>query len=912
MTGGGPDDEFMRALARRVGAALGQEDPVDQFVGRHVGAYRLLHEIGRGGMGAVYLAERADQHFEKRVAIKLLPVGPRSAATRARFEAERRILARLEHPGIARLLDGGVTEDDVPYFVMEYVQGTPITTYCRDRALSLEARLRLFVQVCEAVDHAHRSLVVHRDLKPGNLFVSDTGEPKLLDFGIAKLEAPDLTGETVPLTERSGLPMTLAYASPEQARGEAVTTATDVHALGLMLFELLTGAPARQLTGELLPDVAALAAQEPPRPSAVANMAGIDARRLRGDLDTIVAMATRLEPAGRYRSAAALAEDVRRHLAAFPVRARPATLGYRLRTLARRRPGLVGLASAGAVGLVAFIVMLAVGMRRIADERTIAVAAQREAEAARGRAEQATGFLYGLFQSADPRRSLGATVTARELLDRGLEQAAILDADPVAQSELLSVLAGVHDALGLPEQAAEIAERALIVRRRHHGEGHPDVARSLYQLGTIAAPRLIAGPALDHLERALAIQRSVLGPDHPETAQTMVALAPFVRRSRNAPDSAAVLARRALDIQRRSLGDSSPVLLPALGLLSTHLRATGEVVAADSLARWRLAIRARHARSPLEQAAVHVERALLLQYAPATLPGAIAEMDRALALSQPILLDHPQVVQDLLFAAALRARTGDDRVARRQLEAAMAIGERLGTPVDAALAWATYLVRKDEAEAAAQVVSRVLARADPEDRTIPFTLYRIGAIAHLHRGQPRKAVPLAKEAYHRHQTLLRAVAGGSSPLDQMAELALSESRLWYGVALARSGAPDSATALLTHSIGIGTRYLWSSIPSGARAVSPMPAGALAVPASLSEGQRALVSFHVGLAETSLGRLWRCGPDSSEALALSRRGRTRVATAISDAEELQGPFDAVEMMRRHEQVLLSDGAGAPAC
>ncbi len=300
--------------------------------GHRLGAYELIRELGRGGMGAVWLARRADGRFDQQVAVKLLKRGTDTEEVLRRFRDERRILARLEHPNIARLLDGGETDDGLPYFVMEYVaDAARLTDFARGRALSIPARLALFRKICAAVQFAHQNLVVHRDLKPGNILVTPEGEPKLLDFGIAKLLETH-GGETTPeITVAAHQRLTPAYASPEQVRGAAVTTVSDVYALGALLYELLSGQPphrfasARPSPQEL---ARVIIREEPPRPSQAAETADIR-WLLRGDLDNIVRRAMAKDPARRYPSASALGEDLRRHLENRPVRARPDTLGYR-------------------------------------------------------------------------------------------------------------------------------------------------------------------------------------------------------------------------------------------------------------------------------------------------------------------------------------------------------------------------------------------------------------------------------------------------------------------------------------------------------------------------------------------------------------------------------------------------------
>ena len=312
--------------------------------GRRIGAYELVRELGRGGMGTVWLATRADKEFHKEVAIKLLKRGTDTDEVLRRFRAEREILARLEHPNIARLLDAGTTEDGLPYFVMEYVDGVRVTNFIAAKELPLKARLQLFLKICGAVQFAHQNLVVHRDLKPGNILVNGQGEPKLLDFGVAKLLAPD--DEALLVTMAGQERFTPAYASPEQVRGEAVTTLSDVYSAGSLLYEMLTGANAHRFSTAHPPATELLRVvteQEPLRPSAAATDPAAK-RRLRGDLDNIIAKALRKEPARRYPSMGAFAADIRRYLDDRPVTARPDTFAYRASKFVQRNK--LGVAAA--------------------------------------------------------------------------------------------------------------------------------------------------------------------------------------------------------------------------------------------------------------------------------------------------------------------------------------------------------------------------------------------------------------------------------------------------------------------------------------------------------------------------------------------------------------------------------------
>ena len=434
----------------------GEDTPLPQSIG----PYRVLERVGQGGMAVVYKAKRADGEFEQLVALKIIPPAQLTPQWRDRFLQERQILASLNHPNIARLLDGGLADDATPYFALEYVDGLPITQYCDENRLTVEHRLKLMVEICHAVGYAHRNLVVHRDLKPSNILVDEHGAAKLLDFGIAKL----LGEHDASLTMTGHRALTPGYAAPEQFLADSITTATDVYALGVLLYELLLGArPHRETTGSTfdlgrdviehrLRSVRQLAQQlDPPARTSIAAARRTTWPRLQrsvaGDLEVIAFKAMHREPERRYASAEAMADDIRRAMSAQPVEARPDSRWYRLRKFVRRHRGGVTAGTLVAVALIA----------------TTAIAAYQSRQANREsmRAAQTRDFLRSLFEYASPDRSLGDRLTARQLLDRGAARVSVeLRDTPELQAEIMQLLADTYVQLGVYDQAEDLATRA--------------------------------------------------------------------------------------------------------------------------------------------------------------------------------------------------------------------------------------------------------------------------------------------------------------------------------------------------------------------------------------------------------------------------------------------------------------------
>lgn len=493
--------------------------------GERIGPYRVVRELGRGGMATVYLAERADGQWEQQVALKVVRRGLDTDDVVRRFHAERQILSSLNHPHIARLLDGGTTDDGLPFLVMEYVSGTPITENCDASSLSIERRLALFCDVGRAVQYAHRNLVVHRDLKPSNILVDQDGGARLLDFGIAKLLDPAADD---PRT-RTGLQLlTPQYASPEQVRGDPVTTASDVYQLGLLLCELLAGRRPYDVRALSPAQIEAqIADAEPIPPSALvdedaARRRGLGreriARRLRGDLDTIVLTAIRKEPDRRYSSAEALVQDIERYLGGLPIAARPDSRRYKLVKWIGRHRSATLASAAGVVLLVGWGVTATMQSRTVARERDrVRAEARRTAEV--------RDFLGGLFEASDPflvSARPADSITARELLDAGAKRLQELEREPALRAELAFTMGMTYSRLGVQDRARELLREALELHLDLEGESSASVARDLFELG-LAEDDLHRSIAL--LERSLAVAEDALGPADLLVAEVLTNLA---------------------------------------------------------------------------------------------------------------------------------------------------------------------------------------------------------------------------------------------------------------------------------------------------------------------------------------------------------------------------------------------------
>jgi serine/threonine-protein kinase len=571
-----------------VARELGHGDAAADFwLGKRFGPYETERVIGRGGMGAVYLAHRVDPSFHQQVAIKTIPSGLASPALLARFQREREILARLDHPGIARLLDGGAGPGGVPFVAMEFAQGLPITAYADATGAGLRRRLELFIELCDAVAFVHRHLIVHRDIKPANVLVTAGGRVKLLDFGIAKL-TDELDPEAAP-TATGQRAMTPEYASPEQILGQPVTTVTDVYALGVLVYELLTGErPIHFDSGNLHGLAQEIVSKTPIAPSEAVRVRKTSpppledtparmVRQLKGDLDRVVLMAMRKEPERRYPSVAALADDVRAWLAGRPVAAHADTLRYRARKLVGRHPVAAAAAALFAATVVAFTGITLRQSRIIAEERDNALHAMR-------RATTTAGFLEGLFRPADPRLGGSRKTTALDILQAGVANLRTDETiDPGVRADLyltLGLALANQDELdaGIGSLRASLAES-----ERLYGRESLETAERMQRLGDVLRRAARFDEAYATLAEGLAIRRRLMAAETLDIADSYNNLA-ILAVEMGRLDEADRLQTKSVDMARRLAGPRAPGLGVPLNNLALVKRWAGRFEEALSLA----------------------------------------------------------------------------------------------------------------------------------------------------------------------------------------------------------------------------------------------------------------------------------------------------------------------------------------
>jgi serine/threonine protein kinase/tetratricopeptide (TPR) repeat protein len=667
-----------------------QPDPA----GLVIGSYRLIRSLGRGGMGEVFLAERADEQFRQNVAIKLVRRGLLSGQVQGRLRQERQILASLDHPNIARLYDGGATADGTPYIVMEYIDGEPIDIHCDRRQLTVTQRLRLFITVCAAVHRAHQNLIVHRDLKPSNILVTRDGVPKLLDFGIAKRLDLDehATMYTMAVTQADVRVMTPDHASPEQIRGDIISTASDIYVLGVLLYELLSGYKPFSLRGKHFGEVERTICEDvPAMPSEVIATAerqedsglstvaaqrstGISKlrRELKGDLDNIVAMAMRKEPERRYSSAEQLAGDVDRYLRGMPVLARPDSWSYRAGKFVQRYALGVALSAALMATLIGFTVTVYMQSLRIEQERDLAQAQRSIADSQRERAEAVSGFLIDSFNVVDPFAEGGNVITARQILDNGAARIAHeLNDQQAIKADVLDTIGSAYLGLDLPAQARPLIEQGLAVRQQLFGEDSAAVARSLYTLNQVYEKEGNLDAAEQLASQGLAINQRQTGPASATTATSLCRLG-VIKKIRGEFAAAEKLLQSCLDIRRARLGPHDATITIPLDNLA-HIASQ---------------------RGDSQRAKTYLAEAL--------------EIDRS-ARSE----EHPQYIRHLIRLAEVTHDLGDTSEAEALYRKAVALNQRVLGPehresIDTLSAFGTFLMETERLDEAQKVLTAVL------------------------------------------------------------------------------------------------------------------------------------------------------------------------------------------------------------
>lgn len=809
------------------------EEPEEPLAaGKRVGPYRIVRLLNRGGTSTVYLARRDDGRFDKEVAVKILDRGLLSPTALVRFRTECWILAGLEHPSITRLYDAGSLADGRPYVVMEYVDGERIDTFCERRELPVEERLRLVRRVAAAVHLAHQHLVVHRDLKPGNILVSRAGVPKLLDFGIAKLLAPGEAEDPAEATVTWFQPMTPDYASPEQILGERITTATDVYALGLLLYRLLAGRLPHRFEGRSLGGLERFlaACDHPVRPSEAVAERPLR-RRLSGDLDSIVLKALRREPHLRYNSAERLADDLGRHLSGLPVAARAGTFSYRASRFLRRHRLGMGVAAAFFALVVGFAASTARQAERLRQERD--------------KLERTSSFVFDLFNVSPPGEELaGGGVTAHELLARGAERVdAELADSPDARAAMLDTLGMLFTALGSFADAEPLVEEGLALRRRLYGREHPDVATSLAHLGDVRNGQGRWSESVDLYRQALDLRRRTLGADHPAVAEAHRSLGMEMVHLGHLEEAEEQM-ERAVALHRSLPGVPPPELALSLGQLG-HLRSRqGDPEAALPLLEEALALRRESLPAGHPDIAVNLFDLGEAAHKLGDLATAEHHYREALAgMEQVKGPDHPQTVRVLTQLAQTVEAAGRlaeaEALFRRALEIERrTVGEEHPEYATALNNLAVTLKRQGEFDQAEEMLRRALAvrlRVLGEDHPhVAQSRHTLASLLH-HRGELEEA-----------ERLYRLALAGTDSLLPPDHPIRAYPRLGLAAVLVDRGKAEEAEVLAREAVA-----LLEGVPQDhwrhAEADSVLGA-CLALRGRSAEAERLLVSSRARLAE----------------------------------------------------------------
>jgi eukaryotic-like serine/threonine-protein kinase len=753
-------------------------DHAARLIGQQLGAYTVTREIGRGGMGVVYEAHKVGDTFAKRVAVKTLSIGVQRPELLWRFRRERQILAGLEHPNITALYDGGTTDDGVPYLVMEYVDGTRIDAWCETQQLTVRERLDLFRSVCNAVQYAHSKLIVHRDLKPNNILVTHDGVAKLLDFGVAKLLAPD---DDRLETTHGAAPLTAAYASPEQLRGEAITTATDVYSLGVVLYRLLTGSYPHDTESKSAAEAISIVSSQAPRspsqgvqPHHAPSVGNADARTLRatlsGELDAILLMSLRREPERRYATVQALSDDLHRYLKGQTVLARPDTLGYRLRTFARRQRALV--AGIG-IAVGALIVGTALALRSAAA-----------ANASAARSDRIVTFLQDIVGAGD--NTFGGSIradkdiTLREILDSTrLMVARQFPREPGVRARLYSALGRSYRRFNRFDEALALLDSGVILHQQTLGDGAVASARDQLYAGLVRKDvgQVDSGAAL--LSAALRTLETSRGAPAADVTLAMVALGQAYVLDLNRADEGWPLITKALERERRSPTPRATIIAVASDLLGMQYFSAGKIAAGDSAFAESIAAQERDPTASREELSTSLVNWGMMMAEQGRHADAERVKRRALAIG--VKANGAQH----LNSAALQIRLAQTLIetkqsveARTLIDAAL-VTLRQATPVNASEVCLALRVRaKDQiAQGDAAGAARTIAEAQPlfaalegDDRPLLEVAFLTleGQALHL-----RRAYVDERRVLQRAADVARTRFGGADPRTARAEQRLA-------------------------------------------------------------------------------------------------------------------------------------------
>lgn len=798
------DEELERRYERSIGNLLRESELP---AGTQIGRYRIQGLLGRGGMGAVYLAERADDQYQQTVALKLVERGVLHTDMGDRFRGERQILARLNHPNIARLLDGGHTDDGMPYFVMEYIAGAPIDGYCVRHALPTRDRLQLMKQVCAAVQYAHQNLIIHRDLKPSNILVGEDGTPKLLDFGIAKLLEPEAPGAA--LTRFRDRVMTPEHASPEQIRGEPAATVSDVYGLGVLLYQLLTGEhPYTSLTRSLGELERRVCEEDPQPPSArvrqsirrtgSARLRDL-ARELTGDLDTIVLKAMQRDPARRYHSAAALARDIQNYLDGMPIEARPDTFAYRAGKFLRRHKW-------GAVSTAAAIALI-VGLTNFYAQRLAAERDRAQLEATKAR--QVAALLAGIFRRADPWGAQGKQISAVEVLDRGAHDIeGQLHDQPVLLAELLFNIATSYRNLADFERADRTFARVLQLESSAGLNDTAQHGRTLYEVANTRRAEGQYADAESYYKQALQLQRRLFPGPNSDSSATLTHLGTLYYDTLRWKE-AVPLQREALDMAIAADGRESEQTADCMNNLALTLQSLGQFPEAERMFREMVQIQAR-VMPPMHPDVLGDKFNLAL------LLNAVGHYSAAESLMRELLpqrravlgSDHPSVGYTMTGLGSVLTSLGKFDEAEQLLEGAGVILRNKLPPTHFRIgnvqreSGRLALARGDYARAGELFKDAVdtFSKALGDSSISVYRIHSLMAGALLDMGHPLEAQPLIEGAYQ------RMFGDGQDPgnvsfdltLEQLGRLRISQGRL------------DEATSLFQRALA---RYRDEGIPN---------------------------------------------------------------------------------------------------